>query len=151
MCESTKLSFNFIKKKHLWEICPQTESTLRIAYNNAPPVFYFEDSKPKIDTLEEVFISTFLEKHRLGVAWYHAGQTWGSRDSNGSWNGVVGMVGYFKCDVGISSIGYTQERGSFIDYSHPVGVDAMKWMSKPPQKLPPASNIIRIFDKTGWK
>ena len=42
------------------------------------------------------------------------------------------------------------ERASFIDYSHPVGVDAMKWMSKPPQKLPPATNIVRIFDSITW-
>ena len=26
----------------------------------------------------------------------------------------------------------------------------MKWMSKPPQKLPPATNIVRIFDYTSW-
>ena len=60
------------------------------------------------------------------------------------------QVGYSICDVGISIISYTMERAAFIDYSHPVGVDAMKWMSKPPQKLPPATNIIRIFDTTTW-
>ena len=53
-------------------------------------------------------------------------------------------------DVGITVISYTEERGSFIDYSHPVGLDGMKWTSKPPQKLPPATNIIRIFDGTTW-
>ena len=26
----------------------------------------------------------------------------------------------------------------------------MKWMSKPPQKLPPATNIVRIFDSITW-
>ena len=123
---------------------------MRIAFNNDPPFFNLIDSKPDIDSIEGLHVETFLEKHGLVADWQDAKGTWGSKDINGTWNGVVGKVGYSISDVGIAIISYTVERGSFIDYSHPVGVDGQKWVSKPPEKLPPATNIIRIFDKTTW-
>ena len=145
-----KLTWRFIEKKSLHEICQDSQRILRIAYNEAPPFFDVIDSKSDMDTMEAVHVDTFLEKHGLVAEWHDAKGTWGSQDLNGTWNGVVGKVGYSICDVGVSIISYTMARGSFIDYSHPVCVDAMKWISKPPEKLPPATNIIRIFDKTSW-
>ena len=52
--------------------------------------------------------------------------------------------------MGISILSYTEERVAFIDYSHAVGEDGMRWVSKPPQKLPPATNLTRIFVVTSW-
>ena len=37
-----------------------------------------------------------------------------------------------------------------VDYSPGIGVDAMNWISKPPGKLPPATNIVRTFDYYSW-
>ena len=148
--EPIKLSWKLMKHQNIKKTCPDTKRTLRIAYNEYAPFFKFEDSRPTMDTLEGVFIETFLEKHGLLATWYNAKLIWGVRDLNGTWNGVVGRVGYSLSDVGICIISYTLERGSFIDYSHPVGLDGAKWMSKPPQKLPPATNIIRIFDGVTW-
>ena len=37
-----------------------------------------------------------------------------------------------------------------MDYSHGIGVDAMNWISKPPGKLPPSTNIVRTFDYYSW-
>ena len=148
--KTEKLTWRIIEQKTLHDICPDRQSVLRIAYNKSPPFFYLKDSKLDMDTIETVYVQTFLEKHGLVAEWHDANRTWGSKDLNGTWNGVVGKVGYSICDVGISIISYTMERGSFIDYSHPVGVDALKWVSKPPEKLPPATNIIRIFDPTSW-
>lgn len=145
-----KLSMELLKHKNLKDVCPDTKSILRIAYNDVLPYFKLVDSRPVYDTLEGIIIADFLEKYNLVGAWYNAGQTWGSKDSNGTWNGVVGKVGYSECDVGISVISYTQERGSFVDYSHPVKDDGSKWISKPPQKHPPSTNIIHIFDKRTW-
>ena len=45
---------------------------------------------------------------------------------------------------------YNAERASFIDYTHQLGIDGMVWVSKPPQKLPPITNILRIFDVSSW-
>ena len=45
---------------------------------------------------------------------------------------------------------YNAERALFIDYTHQLGIDGMVWVSKPPQKLPPITNILSIFDMTSW-
>ena len=148
--EPVYLAWRFIEHNSFNEICPDRERILKIAWNKNVPFFNLADSKPDMDTLEAVYVDTFLEKHGLVPEWHDAKMSWGSRDLNGTWNGVVGKVGYSVCDVGITIISYTMERGSFIDYSHPVGVEGMRWVSKPPEKLPPATNIIRIFDETTW-
>ena len=57
-----KLSIEFIKDKSLKEICPETKSTLRIAYNNFLPNFNIVDSKPDYASLEGDIIEKFLEK-----------------------------------------------------------------------------------------
>ena len=59
-------------------------------------------------------------------------------------------VGYGGADVGLSGIAYTAERNTLVDYSHSVTVAAMRWISKPPGKLPPVTNIIRTFDFHSW-
>ena len=38
----------------------------------------------------------------------------------------------------------------FVDYSPAVGEDGTVWFSKLPQKLPPATNLMRIFDSKSW-
>ena len=60
------------------------------------------------------------------------------------------MVGYGDSDVGVSIISYTMERNTFIDYSPAVGTDSMVWVTKPPQKVSAASNLLRIFDHASW-
>ena len=60
-------------------------------------------------------------------------------------SGVVGMVGYGESDVGVSIISYTMERNTFIDYSPAVGTDSMVWVTKPPQKVSGASNLLRYY------
>ena len=42
------------------------------------------------------------------------------------------------------------ERQALLDYSHPLGEAAYHWVSKPPGKLSPATNILRIFDIQSW-
>ena len=60
------------------------------------------------------------------------------------------QVGYGEADLGITNIWYLPDRQSLVDYSHYVGDTAMKWVSKPPGKLPPFTNIIRVFDNQCW-
>ena len=45
---------------------------------------------------------------------------------------------------------YKEARILFVDYSPAVGEDGSVWWSKLPQKLPPATNLIRTFDATSW-
>ena len=48
---------------------------------------------------------------------------WGSRASNGSWNGIVGMVARGEADVG-ASLGVTADRSEAVDF----GVSVKKEM-----------------------
>ena len=59
-------------------------------------------------------------------------------------------VGNGTCDIGVTAMSYNSERAAFIDYTHQLGIDGMVWVSKPPQKLPPITNILRIFDMASW-
>ena len=129
------------------DICPDRQTVLKIAFNRLLPYFDVVDSKIIMDTMEGVLVGTFLEKHGLVAEWHDAKSTWGSKGPNGTWSGVVGKVGYSTWDVGITHIGYTAERFSFIDYSHPVGDTVLLWISKTPQKLPPSTNHVREGSK----
>ena len=132
------------------EICPNRQTLLKIAFIRRLPYFALVDSKIDMDTMEGILIGTFLEKHGLAAEWHDANSVWGNKDPNGTWNGMVGKVGYYTCDVGITAIYYTHERLAIIDFSFAVGDAGLTWVSKIPQKLPPATNIVRIFDKTSW-
>ena len=140
---------------------------MKISYNIETGYFCFEE-KPQIDktSIEGMAIESYIDKYNLNVQWIDEGGYWGSRDENGTFNGVVGrvrggypetscnlpssQVGYGEADVGISIISYTDERQTLVDYSHGIGVDAMNWISKPPGKLPPSTNIVRTFDYYSW-
>ena len=51
-----------------------------------------------MDTIEAIFIDTFIEKHELTAEWDDAQGSWGSRDLHGVFNGVVGKVRHLYYD-----------------------------------------------------
>ena len=59
-------------------------------------------------------------------------------------------VHYGGADLGITNIWYTPERHALVDFSPGVGEVGLKWVSKSPGRLSPATNIIRIFDFYSW-
>ena len=65
---------------------------LKIAYNDYYPFFLVRGGQPDMNSLESVFIQTFIEKYNLKPEWKNAGGSWGSKDANGTFSGVVGMV-----------------------------------------------------------
>ena len=126
--------------------CPKQKRVLRIAYNNeSMPYFDLKNGQADTDTLEGAILHIFLERHNITPVYMYGNYEWGSLDPDtGRWTGVVGMVGYGDSDVGVSIISYTRERNTFIDYSPAVGTDSMVWVTKPPQKLSAASNLLRF-------
>ena len=50
----------------------------------------------------------------------------------------------------MGSISLKADRATIIEYTMPVGEDGMVWVSLPPQKLPPITNITWIFDSRSW-
>ena len=149
--ESTRITVGSLRKLKFKDYCSLRGKVLRIAYNNVSPYFQVNADQMDPNSLECLYLQTFISKHRLIPELKFAGMTWGARDgSTGVWNGVVGMVGYGQSDLGVTAMSYNAERAEFIDYTHQLGIDGMVWVSKPPQKLPPITNILRIFDVTSW-
>ena len=50
----------------------------------------------------------------------------------------------------MSAISLKADRATIIEYTMSVGDDGMVWVSLPPQKLPPITNITWIFDFKSW-
>ena len=74
-------------------VCSLQGQTMHVAYNNFAPYFNIRDSAPEQGHLEEIYLETFLDQHRVSAHFTSANTTWGSRDpETGTWNGVVGMV-----------------------------------------------------------
>ena len=60
------------------------------------------------------------------------------------------QVGQGDCDLGVAAISLKADRATIIEYTMSVGDDGMVWVSLPPQKLPPITNITWIFDFKSW-
>ena len=135
------------------EICPNRQTLLKIAFIRRLPYFALVDSKIDMDTMEGILIGTFLEKHGLAAEWHDANSVWGNKDDNGTWNGMVGKVGYYTCDVGITAIYYTHERLAIIDFSFAVGDAGLTWVSTgcPKKKFPCFSTFFQKRSVTKWK
>ena len=77
------------------EVCSKQNKRIRISYNTETGYFDFiEKKKNKIDksTIEGTAIESYLDKYNLSVQWIDEGGYWGSRDENGTFNGVIGRV-----------------------------------------------------------
>ena len=73
--------------------CSLQGQTLYVGYNNFASYFHISDVSPEQGHLEEIYLETFLDQHRISAHFSSANTTWGSLDPvTGTWNGVVGMV-----------------------------------------------------------
>ena len=46
---------------------------------------------------------------------------WGSRNEDGSWNGMVGMIVRGESEIAVSDFFITDERNNFVDFSIALG------------------------------
>ena len=69
---------------------------MRISYNNIPPFFGVESNEIDKDSFEGFSIQSFVKKNNLNTELIDEEFTWGSRDSNGRFNGVIGRVSNIK-------------------------------------------------------
>lgn len=69
---------------------------LKISYNIVAPYFSFNsqerDRDINTETVEGLVLRSLIEKYNLATVWSYEGFVWGSRDENGTFNGVVGRV-----------------------------------------------------------
>ena len=69
---------------------------MRVSYNIDPVFFKFKNDEisqgPDVNTIEGVVLQTYIDKHNLSVDWIDEQGLWGSKNENGTFNGVVGRV-----------------------------------------------------------
>ncbi|XP_023337219.1 uncharacterized protein LOC111708160 [Eurytemora carolleeae] len=125
---------------------------IRIAYNNYEPMLKYNDNKLDLATYEGYFLHAFIERYELMTEFIFANDSWGVKNtSTGTWPfGVVSLVGFGHADLGTGFISYSSERLELISYTHPVGLDDVRWITKFPGKKSPMNNIIKVFDRYTW-
>ena len=65
---------------------------MRISYNDYKPYFSFKNDQIDLDTMEGVVIENFVEANNLTTEFVDENFKFGSKDANGTFNGVVGRV-----------------------------------------------------------
>ena len=69
---------------------------MRVSYNIDPVFFKFKEDEvlqgPDLNTIEGVLLESYLDQYNLTVKWIDEEGFWGTRDENGTFNGVVGRV-----------------------------------------------------------
>ena len=88
-------------------VCRKAKQTIKVSYN-LDPVFFDFNTKTEINedsieglgksltliiiqsSLDVLALKTYLEKYQLRTEYIDEGGFWGSRDENGTFNGVVG-------------------------------------------------------------
>ena len=79
-------------RKYPKEICSKHDQRLKISFNEEVGYFKFKDDQIDRNSIEGLAIKTFIEKYNLSVQWIEEGGFWGSKDENGTFNGVIGRV-----------------------------------------------------------
>ena len=69
---------------------------MRVSFNIDPVFFKFKNDEisqgSDVNTIEGVVLKTYIDKHNLSVDWIDEQGLWGSKNENGTFNGVVGRV-----------------------------------------------------------
>ena len=86
-CPGKSKSFNLLWKslgdKQFSNYCHEQKKVLRIGYNINLPFFKLQNGIPDMESLEAMYIATFIEVHHLNITWIWAENKWGRRDKNG--------------------------------------------------------------------
>ncbi|XP_023241374.1 probable glutamate receptor [Centruroides sculpturatus] len=74
----------------------------------------------------------------------------GNRLKNGSWDGFIKKLVNQKADMTCFSLNVNSERFSVIDFSSPVILQTINFVTRSPRKTPNWSSIIKPFNKEVW-
>ena len=72
--------------------CTIQHKKLKISYNQLLPNFDVENDKIVHSTIEGVAIQSFIDRNNLSTEFIDEKWTWGRKDLNGRFDGVIGRV-----------------------------------------------------------
>ncbi|XP_076353787.1 glutamate receptor ionotropic, delta-1-like isoform X3 [Tachypleus tridentatus] len=75
---------------------------------------------------------------------------WGTRLSNQSWTGMIGMVHRKEADIAVDSIAVTEERQEAVDFTLPYVYDSVRFVTSAPKTKERTLAIIRPFSWQVW-
>ncbi|GFU31846.1 lig_chan-Glu_bd domain-containing protein [Nephila pilipes] len=75
---------------------------------------------------------------------------YGSRDNNGTWNGVIGLVQRGEADIGLATLSITEDRWGIVDFSIPYAIADRVFAVKEPGEMPKVTAFIYPFSQNVW-
>ncbi|GFS55203.1 uncharacterized protein NPIL_528831 [Nephila pilipes] len=75
---------------------------------------------------------------------------YGSRDNNGTWNGVIGLVQRGEADIGLAGLSITEDRWEDVDFSIPYSVIDRVFAIKEPGEMHKITAFIYPFSQNVW-
>ncbi|GFS45404.1 glutamate receptor ionotropic, delta-2 [Nephila pilipes] len=75
---------------------------------------------------------------------------YGSRDNNGTWNGVIGLVQRGEADIGLATLTITENRWEAVDFSISYGIIDRVFAVKEPGEMPKVIAFIYPFSQNVW-
>ena len=147
-----------VPTKNMWERRTSMEgATIRVATINIP--FYHELSYDKSGTsiiggggflLEPLNMLATKLNFTIKLMPSKDGK-WGTKDSNGTWNGMIGMLIKHQADMAGASLTITKERAQVITFGMGLVEEKITLISA--QNVGPQANpwiYLEIFPKTVW-
>ncbi|GFR09677.1 uncharacterized protein TNCT_65191 [Trichonephila clavata] len=74
----------------------------------------------------------------------------GSRYSNGTWNGVIGLVQNGEADIGLSALSFSEERLEVVDFSNSYMALEKIFIVKEPGQMPKITAFTYPFTQNVW-
>ncbi|GFR02680.1 uncharacterized protein TNCT_563121 [Trichonephila clavata] len=127
--------------------------SIRVAALNVPSIFVPNKIGDKlvIDGYEGSLLNCLSEKLNFGykVILSPDGQ-WGTRNENGTWNGIVEMIRSGKADFGMPALGMTEERNEDLDFSLPYTILEKIFVTKEAGEMPKIAAFTYPFTRNVW-
>ncbi|GFU53009.1 glutamate receptor ionotropic, kainate 3 [Trichonephila clavipes] len=126
---------------------------IRVAALNIPSVFKVNAVGDKIvaDGADGKLLNCLAEKlnFEYEVVLTPDGQ-WGSRDKNGTWDGIVGLIQSGRADFGMPALGITEERNEDLDFSFPYTLLEKLFVTKEAGEMPKITAFTYPFTRNAW-
>ncbi|XP_071531472.1 probable glutamate receptor [Panulirus ornatus] len=131
--------------------------TLTIVTIHRPPFTFIsrgEDGSVDTDTASGMDIDILnLLQRRLGFTYrlvYSYDDNWGSKLSNGTWDGMVGMVQRQEADLGVAPFTITLAREEAIDFTFPYYYDPSAILIPAPGPIKKVTAFLDPFSSEVW-
>ncbi|GBN54107.1 hypothetical protein AVEN_85983-1 [Araneus ventricosus] len=110
-----------------------------------------EDGAVRLGDYEGQFLQLVLEA--LGTEYEiipEKNKAFGKLLPNGSWTGMMGMIGRGEADLGFTHVTVTEQRTEVVNFSTPHTMTACVFVTVLPQKIKSTFGFIHPFDLKTW-